>query len=269
MDNDNRIPISVGGTQSGSQEEGQHYQTPDSMVEQENEIPPGVEVTTRPAQVNLEGKSFEELVEHLRMVVTRNPLYREIHYKTLKFCCERRILPEVEEYIASCPEFPATTQSPYFLLQFLLQGGGIDVFELDVHGEVVVDEQKNDLTEDEIDDLVEQIAYETNEVGRELVERMSPHNRLLELLEISPEYYDTFIEVLHYLSERRTMASVDTLLRGRDVLMAGRDPSDRPIQPSVFVDKLERAGGIYWEKGWLITEEGRELLEKLEERRRQ
>jgi len=233
----------------------------------EASVPPGVEVTTRPEPPDLDTMDFEDRIALLKRTVTRNPLHREIHYKTLKFCCDRHILPEVEDFIASCPEFSASTQSPFFLLKFLLKGGGIEVYEVDINGEVVTDAQKEGLSEDEIDDLVEQFAYETNEVGRELVKRMSPYNRLLELLEITPEYYDTFIEVLEYLTEKRSMADVDTLLRGRDVLMAGRDPGDRPIQPSVFIDKLEKTGGIYWEKGWLVSEEGRELLTTLEERR--
>ncbi|MDR1184028.1 MAG: hypothetical protein LBK67_04455 [Coriobacteriales bacterium] len=209
----------------------------------------------------------QERVDSLKMVVTRSPLQREIKYKTLKFCCSRRILPEVEDFIASCPEFASAEQSPFFLLRFLLEGGGIDAFELDEEGNVVTDECKEGLTEDEIDDLVVQFAYETNEVGRELVELMSPKQRLLKLLEITPEYYDTFVEVLDFLTTKRSFADVDTLLRGDDVLMVGRDPDDRPAQPSVFVDKLEKAGGIYWEEGWVITEEGREVLEMLRERR--
>jgi hypothetical protein len=206
---------------------------------------------------------FGERVAFLKKVVTRSPLQREIKYKTLKFCCSRHILPEVEDFITSCPEFASAEQSPFFLLRFLLEGGGLDVLELDEEGNVVTDERKEGLTEDEIDDLVVQFAYETNEVGRELVELMSPKQRLLELLETTPEYYDTFVEVLDFLTAKRSFADVDTLLRGRDVLMAGRVPNDRPAQPSVFVDKLEKTGGIYWEQGWITTEEGREVVEML------
>jgi len=226
-----------------------------------------IDVTKRPAGEDLEAMDFEERVEYLKKVVVKNPPQREIKYRTLRFCCERRILPEVEEFIAACPEYDPRVISPYFLLQFLLKGGGLFVYELDADGEIIVPEQKEGLTEDEIDDLVAELAFECNEYGRELVERMSPKNRILELLSITPEYYDTFIEVLDFLTEKRTFAKVDTLLRGRDVLMVGRDPGDRPIQPSVFVDRLEEAGGIFWEKGWLITEDAKELLETLKERR--
>ena len=238
-----------------------------SFFDPAKEGPAYLDVSKRHAAKDLESLSFEERVEHLKATIVRHPLHREIHYKTLRFCLERHTLPEVEEFIASCPEFPSAVQSPYYLLQFLIKGGGTIVYELDENGEIVLPEQKEGLTEDEIDDLVAQIAFETNEFGRELAERMSPKNRLLELLSITSDYYDTFIEVLDFLNEKRSFGDVDDLLRGRDVLMAGRDPHDRPIQPSVFVDKLEKAGGIVWKDGWIITEEAKELLVTLKERR--
>ena len=226
-----------------------------------------LEVSERPVNTSvLDAMSFEERIEHLARAVKRNPLQREILYKALKFCITRRLLPDVEEMIASCPEFEGAGQSPFFLLRFVVQAGGIEVFEIDEEGEEVTDDRKAGLSEDEIDDLVAQYAYETNDIGKTVVEQMSPKNRMIELLEIEPAYYDTYIEVLGFLEEKQSFAAIDTLLRGREVLMANRDPSDRPIQPSVFIDKLERAGGIYWEKGWVVTEEGKELLETLRER---
>ncbi|MCL1847914.1 MAG: hypothetical protein FWF91_08160 [Coriobacteriia bacterium] len=225
------------------------------------------DISRRHQEKDLSVLDFEERVDHLRTVVIRNPMHRELFYKTLAYCQERHILPEVEDFIQSCPEFLSTAQSPYYLLMFLIKGGGTEVLELGEDGELILPEEKEGLTEDEIDDLVVELAFETNEFGRALVEKMSPKNRLLELLDITPAYFDTFIEVLDFLTEKRSMADVDSLLRGRDVLMAGRTQDERPIQPSVFIDKLEKAGGIYWEKGWIITDAGRELLNTLEERR--
>jgi len=226
-----------------------------------------IDITKRQEEEDLAALDFEGRIEYLKKVVVKSPLHREINYKTLKYCIDRRILPEVEEFIMACPEFESAVQSAYYLLLFLLKGGGLETIELDIDGNDILPEQKEGLTEDEIDDLVEQLAYETNEYGRELVERMSPKRRLLELLDITPAYYDTFIEVLEFLTDKHTMAQVDTLLRGRDVLRAGLEPGDVTLQPSVFVDKLEKAGGIYWEKGWLITEEAKEVLDVLKERR--
>jgi len=225
------------------------------------------EKSRRPGPYDLEGMSFDERVEHLRKRVVSNPLQREINYKTLRFCCDRHTLPEVEDFIGAQPEFEGASQSQFFLLRFLLLGGGIDVFEVDENGEEVTAERKEGLTEDEIDDLVVTNAYETNEYGREVVELMSPQRRILDLLSITPEFYDTFVEVMQFVCEKREFSEVNRLLRGRDVLTIGRAPGEPLIQPSVFIDKLEQAGGIYWEKGWIITEEGREVMETLLKRK--
>lgn len=210
---------------------------------------------------------YEERIEFLRKAVLCHPGHREILYKTLKYCCERHLLNDVEEYIADCPEFKSANQTPYHLLMFMVDGGGVELLELGHDGEVILPEQTEGLTEDEIDDLIDDFAFETNEYGRDLVEQMSPKRRILDLLEITPEFYDSFIEVMEFLTEKHSLADVDRLLRGRDVLKVGVEPGTPLIQPSVFVDKLEKAGGIYWKDGWIITNEGQEVLETLLKRR--
>jgi hypothetical protein len=87
----------------------------------------------------------------------------------------------------------------------------------------------------------------------------------MNLFEIVPERFDTYREVLEFLSNHRSYAEVDALLRDRDILMSGRGGGERPLQPSVFIDKLATAGGITWNDGWVITEEGKEVLENIRE----
>jgi hypothetical protein len=215
-----------------------------------------------------ESLSLEERATSLYDAVTRNPLHREIHRKTLAFCDKQQILSDVESFIAACPEFSSASQSPYFLLHFIVDAGGIDSFELDVDGSVITPQQKEGLSEDEIDDLVVQFAYQTNEAGRVVAQRMSPQKRLEALLNTEQQYKETYLEVLRFLTKKHDFAAVDTLLRGRDVLMVGREADDRPIQPSVFIDKLEKTGAIYWEKGWIISSEGKDFLESLEGKER-
>jgi hypothetical protein len=208
----------------------------------------------------------EQRYKRLRNYVFSNPLHREINYRVLKYCRERRLLGDLEQHIGDYPEFKSARQSQYFLIMWLRQHGGLAELELDEGGDVVSPEQKEGLTEDEVDDLVATLAYETTDVGLVIVEEMDPKHRLVELLKIEPRHYDTYIEVLEFLQEPRGFAKVDSLLRGREVLKVGRDALDQPMQPSVFVDRLERAGGIFWDEGWMITTEGKELLETIKER---
>ena len=53
------------------------------------------------------------------------------------------------------------------------------------------------------------------------------------------------------------------LLRGRPVLETVIGGERRRMQPSVFVDKLERSGALVWKEGWCLTEEGDAFLRDL------
>jgi hypothetical protein len=176
---------------------------------------------------------------------------------------KRLSLHELEAFILELPEAKSATQPPYFLIQWLADTGALDVFELDTEGKDITDERKARLSEDEIDDLAIDIAYQTNEVGVAVIGEFNTATRLMNLLAIVPERFDTYIEILSFLEELRPYAEVDALLRDRDILMLGRSEDERPLQPSVFIDKLAAAGGIAWDDGWIITEEGKELLESV------
>jgi hypothetical protein len=166
------------------------------------------------------------------------------------------------------PEFAKATQPPYALIEWLLDAKAIEQHDLDEQGIEVTDEQKAGKSEDEIDDLVADYAFQTNEVGLAVIAEFKPLNRLAGLLESVPERYDTYREVLEFLRVRRSMLEVDNLLRGRDILMSGRNPDDRPMQPSVFIDKLAAAGAILYNEGWQLSIDGEEFLAAIEKEER-
>lgn len=207
--------------------------------------------------------SFEERLTILERAVVRQPLHREILYKTLAFCRDRRSLREVEEQIALFPEFRHAVQDQYHLACVLEKAGGLRRVELDGEGAEVTSERKEGLSEDEVDDLVHSTCFETTDLGDALVSRHEPRARLEELLDLVPARRATYVEVLEFCATPRGYDEVKALLEGRDVLLVGADDTGRPIQPSVFLDKLERAGAVVWEDGWRLTEGGRGYLEEL------
>lgn len=211
--------------------------------------------------------AFEERVERANHLLIANPLNREILYRVLKACQGRRwLLNDLEAYIQQRPEAATSTQPPYFIIQWLANVDALDVIELDDQGGLIDPARLEGLSADEKDDIVEDHAYETSKVGEAVIEHFSPTHRLMELLEISPKRYDTYCEILEFLQEKQSLDKIDTLLRGREILMDGREEGDRPMQPSVFIDKLAQVGGIVWNEGWQISEEGKELLEVIRER---
>ena len=208
---------------------------------------------------------FGRMVAKVTEAVTRNPLQRELFYKVLAFCQESKPLRDIEQMVAALPGFAATSSNAYHFIAVLEKAGGLERFELDEEGDVVDDERKAGLTEDEIDDLVAEYAFMTTPAGEAVVEQHTPRARLIELLNLVPERKDTYVELLEFLSEEpRTYNEVCQLLDGRDVLWH-LDSKGNPerMQPSVFLDKLNEAAAIEWHQGWQLSEEGRAYLDEL------
>lgn len=207
---------------------------------------------------------FDEQVAALEKFIRFEPLIREIDYKILVYCATRRALGEVEEAIASWPEFAGATRDQYHLITELARHGGLEEVELDAGGHVVTDADKEGLTENEVDDLVVSLAFQTTAVGAAVAVRLDPARRFAELIEQTPARRDAYLALLGFLRAKRSFSEVDAFMRACDVAELARAAGDGGVQPSVFVDKLERAGVAFYDHGWQANEAGIAALEKLE-----
>lgn len=212
-----------------------------------------------------EPMTFEEQVAQLREMTQSSPRFRELEYRVLGLCMEQRMLSELEELIGKMPEFKTCGQNQYRIIVYLEEAGGLERLEIDEAGNTVTPEMIVGLTEDEIDDLVCDYAFLTTEAGRAVYEEMKPEKRIDDLLKIIPARASTYREVLEFCKQPRAFKEIDALLSGRDVLKSGslNPMTNIPLQPSVFVDNLERSGGIVWDGAWKLTEGGRRFLEAL------
>lgn len=234
-------------------------------VESEQEIPANDDASLANKPQISEALTFEEKAAALNACVMRHPLNREILYKVLVFCEEEKPLRVAEDFIASLPQFASATQNQYAMLTSLVKACGLELIERDEAGNRVLPEQKEGLTEDEADDLVASLSYKTTDVGRAFADYNRPQARLVDLLQLAPERTDAYAELLEFVGAApRTYAQVEELLRGRPALETVIDGRRERMQPSVFVDKLERAGALIWNDGWTLTEEGREFLADLQ-----
>lgn len=219
------------------------------------------------AQKRADSLTQSQQMAVLAEAVTRHPLNREIMYKMLVFCQEERSLTSLEQEVAAYPEFASCTQNPRSMARSLSDSFGLRTIERDAQGDEVTPERKEGLSEDEIDDLVSSLSFETTPVGRDFVEQHAPTARLTELLAFTPERADTYLELLSFVREApRSYAEIQSLLANRPVLNVVIDGQPQTMQPSVFVDKLERTGVLVWDKGWTLTREGEEFLEGLLEK---
>lgn len=199
----------------------------------------------------------------LEEALARQSLHREILYKTLSLCCERKGLVDLEQAMGAMPEFAQATQSQYHLITVLVDAGGLDRVLLDASGVSLSAEQLAGLSEDEQDDLVFDEAFETTPIGMELVHLHAPLERLRELIQVEPERATTYCELLAFCAnEIRSYGEIQNLLDGREVLVRTAYGHREVMQPSVLVDKLQRAAGLVWKKGWSTTKEGKAFLEE-------
>jgi hypothetical protein len=205
---------------------------------------------------------FDGRYERLIASMDRSPIHRELCYKMLAYCQEQRLLASLETFVQEAPEYHQAVQSPYSLIVMLEDAGGLERLLIGDDGSTLDDETLVDETPDHIDDLVADYAFLTSEVGRALVEDNAPKHRMRDLFDTVPHRTDTFLEVMDFCSTPRSFGEVDELLRGRDILSLGRKATEQALQPSYFIDRLERVGGVVWNKdSWIITPEGREMLE--------
>ncbi len=188
-------------------------------------------------------------------------MHREIFLSILAFCDESRPEPDVEAHVQAQPQFAYETQSPYYLIRALVDAGGLQRFELDEQGEVVTPERSQGLTEDEIDDLVWSISYQTSAEGMTVLSDEAPQARLRRLVERRPLRARTYLSVLEYCTRPRTRAELEGFLRGNPILEEEAVHGE-PLKPSVFMDKLESAGMLVWDGRWNTSDAGRAYLER-------
>jgi hypothetical protein len=215
----------------------------------------------------LEDGSLEARAARVAAAVMKQPLHREILRKTLGFCQQRRALTDVEREIATYPEFKYAGQNQYRLISLLVDAGGLDRLELDDGGGVVTGEMKAGLSEDEIDDLVASYAFVTTEAGAVVFEEFDPRKRIAELLETQPEHLHAFADVLEFCTTSRTYQEIEVFLQDAGLGWSGTESDEGAVHPSYFVSTLERVGGLVWKDGWLLSDEGRALLESIRNER--
>ncbi|MDR1713793.1 MAG: hypothetical protein LBR39_06555, partial [Coriobacteriales bacterium] len=176
---------------------------------------------------------YSQKVERSCALLLQNPSVRPILYRILKLCSSQRVfLHDLEEQIQQQPEYAGVVHPPYTLIQWLVDVEALDCFELDEQGADISPGQLAGLTADEADDLVADWAYLITSIGQDTLEAFDPSSRLTQTMNSVPERYDTYLEVLEFLTEKRSLREIDGLLRGREVLMTGRGADDTPIKPS-------------------------------------
>lgn len=216
----------------------------------------------------LESLSFDERVDKTMECLDRRASFRNILYGLLLFCGEERTYDEIEEHVQSYAEFEANRQSARRYAFFLQRTGAIEEIELDGEGAVITDERRDQLMEagadaDSIDALVVDWRVRTTEVGARAIQLGDPLLSLKELLEEKPARRSTYAKVLAYCRQPRQLGEIADELKNDPGLEKDERTGLPSMQPSAYVSKLDHAGGLVWNEGWVSTKEGLAILDEM------
>ena len=136
-------------------------------------------------------------------------------YKTLAFCQQPHEFTEVEDFIAQTDEFVYShiMQTPFAMIQMLVDAGGLAQTPLDSEGSPIADKQLANLSEDEADDLISTYRIQTTDAGVETVRLLAPERRIEAQLSLRPHRRDTYFAVLDFCMQPRKFPEIEALFK--------------------------------------------------------
>lgn len=195
-------------------------------------------------------------------VCAQNPL-REVLYKLLVHCIERRGLREAEEFVTTQDEYVYShiEQTPHTLVCMLLDAGGLERIALDARGEVLDEARLAALSEDEADDRVDSYALLTTDAGRAAASLLDPARRLRARLAEHPHRAETYRKVLELCARSpQKLPQIEQFFKDTPGLALDQVTSYHTLSPDYYVDRLEKCGAIVWRGAWCATQAGVEAL---------
>ncbi len=217
----------------------------------------------KPGTRGQDATSLEDRIDEVvRCVCAQNPL-REVLYKLLAHCTQRRAFSEAEAFVAAQDEcvYSHIEQTPHTLIHMLLDAGGLELVPLDEAGVPLDAGAFAGLSADEADDLVFSYALLTTEAGRAAAALLDPARRLRARLAEHPHRSDTYRAVLALCAQApQTLAQIERLFKDTPGLALDRVTSYHTLSPDYYVDRLEKCGAIVWRGAWCATQAGVEAL---------
>ena len=177
-------------------------------------------------------QDLERATKKILQRISAEPADKIILHKVLAFCETARSYSQIWHEIRSFPEMKVALQPPQVLVKWLVQFGGIE--------QIVAEDQEP--------------TWRTTPAGRNVVRIEKPGNWLEQLLAREPIYNEIYVQVLQSCVAPKTKGEIESLLRGNRVV------DNFKVYASFFIEGLERAGGLEWDKKWRTTQAGRTFI---------
>ena len=207
--------------------------------------------------------TFADRVNMVVMCVGSQNALREALYKTLAFCRRPHEFTEVEDFISQTDEFVYShiMQTPFAMIQMLVDAGGLAQTPLDSESSPIADEQLANLSEDEADDLISTYRIQTTDAGVETVRLLAPERRIEAQLSLRPHRRDTYFAVLDFCMQPRKFPEIEALFKNVPGLSQDIVADHHKLSPDFYVDKLDKAGALVWRGAWVATDAGMRMLQ--------
>ena len=222
-------------------------------------------------------EAVEAAYQQLVIAIEKQPLNRPVFYQALAQCRTEQPEAELEIAVSRFVQFKSGTLDQHTVIMSMVKAGGLQMIEYDNEGGLICRDkgegsgssklpQANsgdhigEMPEKEIE--VSRRGFLTTALGLRYLDEQSPDRRIGELLASMPGRNDIYMKLLESIvQDKHTYKFIESLLSDDLAAMKDEVVAHIGIKPSVFVDKMERAGGIIWDDGWAITDAGRRMLE--------
>lgn len=152
-------------------------------------------------------------------------------------------------------------QTPFAMIQMLVDAGGLAQTPLDSEGSPIADKQLANLSEDEADDLISTYRIQTTDAGVETVRLLAPERRIEAQLSLRPHRRDTYFAVLDFCMQPRKFPEIEALFKNVPGLSQDIVADHHKLSPDFYVDKLDKAGALVWRGAWVATDAGKRMLQ--------
>lgn len=217
-----------------------------------------------------QGAPSEHTIETLRHALTKQPAHKHIYRKVLSFFQQTHTTEEAEAFIAEVPEFTYALQPEGRFVFVLEREGAIEREQPEQQPEAGPNADEAPAVADDGEDAAAQAAGEEygivgavwniTELGCAYLAETDPAPMIHDQVLADSARTVPYLRVLEACAKApRSLSEVEALIKA----FYQENPAAEEVRASVFLDRLERAGGLYWKDKWNITEEGRACLEEL------
>lgn len=193
-------------------------------------------------------------VDQIVQAMCAQDRYINLEQSILKKCVHGCSAQKVESFIRAYIKQNPSYHQPFEFIEALVNVHALRVMPINEQG------QTYEISADDEQDPADYLLTTTSD-GCRAAELLAPHRRLALTISKDSQRKQTFLSILRFCTQPRTLDDVTTYFKGH-AEFARQTPIDHQnLSPDFYLSELEKAGGLVWRDGWVITQAGKEYLE--------